>query len=157
MKNRLMLVILVFLLGGYAGGCAMTKDYHLIKPISPKDAGWIDGGERVSRTPTFVWEGESDKLYDLSIWKVIDCINETMRITRARGPQVLYVEKIQGTTYKIKDPLEDDVFYWWSVKPHGTDKWSTCTRTGTIFIPYARMTLYNHYFEFTIKKGAKGG
>ena len=48
MKNRLILVVLVLLFGGYAGGCTITKDYHLIKPISPKDAGWVDGGDRKS-------------------------------------------------------------------------------------------------------------
>jgi hypothetical protein len=133
--DRLLANIAVLVLVFSAFSCA--THYHGLEPISPPPPTDFGGAEKVdSLQPTLSWKTIDTKgtKYDLVVY---DGIVETTPcgswglarcISYQRGKEVLYVEGLEGGSYRFREPLEPLSVYLWAVRTRNGSEvgpWST--------------------------------
>ena len=149
------------------GGCMVaTNSYNNLKPISPKPNAIRDltpVGVKSLR-PIFKWHTNSpDQKVDLVIWQAVKKTdqqvkteikqrgNGTVPPLYTQGPTVYSKEGIVGGSHQIENDLIPDAVYYWSIKPTGTNKWSTFNNVSTISGGYSTFTDVERGLYFLIR------
>lgn len=103
-------------------GCAVwDTDYPLITPVYPDPTGFLTIKAVDSLSPTFRWKPYPGATsYDLAVWKAVR-VGDGYRL----GLKVFSENNIPSTDFTLPVQLEYDSAYYWSVKPTGTEAWST--------------------------------
>ena len=119
-------------------GCTdglLTVTYSGVKPVYPLPLadsmplgvnGNVDPSVTVeSTTPTLKWNAEEGvRSYDVAVW---ECPRRylTGMFAQELGEQVFFASRVPGDSVKITPPLKSMQRYFWSVRPTGTESWST--------------------------------
>ncbi len=162
--TRTLLHLLCPVLAMGMAGCTdglLRVTYSGIKPSYPlplgnKDPvgihGNVDPSVRVeSTTPILKWDAkEGIRNYDVAVW---ECPTRylTGMFAAELGQQVFFSSGVQGLSVKVTPPLKSKKRYYWSVRPSGTELWSTYD----IYDPMAYATLQHtrsskgQYFKFS--------
>lgn len=108
-----------------------------------------------SLTPTLRWAPQTGvQKYDVAVWT---CPSRylTGQFEQELGDQVFFTKEIRGLSVRITPALKPGIRYYWSVRPSGTEKWSTYNIHD--YFKHAVLdrssSSYNLHFKFRTPKG----
>ena len=107
-----------------------------------------------SLTPTLRWAAKTGvQKYDVAVWTCPDRYL-TGQFAQELGDQVFFTKGIQELEVRVTPALKPGIRYYWSVRPSGTEQWSTYNLHN--ILAHAALdtssSSYNLHFKFYTPK-----